>query len=195
MKSGKITSGEKQVIRKIDNRPATEVYREWAEGYFDSISSSEKSVVVMSSVIRPLAKELRLPNGKKQYILIHPWQFNPDGSLNIGVDMEEGENIFYIEGSKKALIRRAGVVAKKAMINGKIKVKSVAGGFHIFCSGAAEALGLGEDGDAGKMVDEIRSAMRGKPFIGAFTGGEQGNIAGHGFFDGNLMSSMVIFSE
>ncbi|MCP4344426.1 MAG: hypothetical protein GY795_02745 [Desulfobacterales bacterium] len=195
MKSGKITSGEKRLIRKIDNKPAVEVYRKWAEGYFDNIDSSEKSVVVMSSVIRPLARELTLRNGKKRYILIHPWRFNPDGSLDIGIHIKQGETIYYIEGSKKALIRRAGVVARQAMVNGKIKVKKVAGGLHIFCSGAGEGLGLDENGDVGKMVDEIKKVMKDKPFIGAFTGGEQGNISGYGFFEGNLMSSMVVFSE
>lgn len=195
MKSGKLTSCENQRIETIDHRPAVEVYREWAEGYFDDIDSSKKSVVVMSSVIRPMAKQLTLPGGKKRYILIHPWKFDPDGSVNIGINMKKGETIYYVKGSKRALIKRAGVVVKQAMVDGKIKVKSVAGGLHIFCSGAAAALGIDENGDAYKMVDEIKYAMKGKPFIGGFTGGEQGNIRGYGFFEGNLMSSMVVFAE
>ena len=45
------------------------------------------------------------------------------------------------------------------------------------------------------MVGEIHNVMGGKPFIGGFTAGEQGNIPGYGYFHGNLMSSMVVFSQ
>jgi hypothetical protein len=101
--------------------------------------------------------------------------------------------IYYVEGNKRALKRRAAVVAKDAMVNGKIKKKEITGGLHIYCAGAAKTLGLGQDGDTDKMVDEIRKTMGNAPFIGGFTAGEQGNIPGYGFFHGNLMSSMVVF--
>ncbi len=74
-------------------------------------------------------------------------------------------------------------------------MKDIAGGLHIYCGGAAKTLGLEADGETDKMVREIKKAMGGKPFIGGFTAGEQGNIPGYGYFHGNLMSSMVIFSE
>lgn len=37
--------------------------------------------------------------------------------------------------------------------------------------------------------------MNGMPFIGGFTAGEQGTIAGHGCFHGNLSSSLVVFAN
>ena len=81
------------------------------------------------------------------------------------------------------------------MVNGKIKMKEIVGGLHIYCAGAAKTLGLGQGDDTDKMVDEIRKAMGGNSFIGGFVAGEQGNIPGYGFFHGNLMSSMVVFSK
>jgi hypothetical protein len=194
-KSGKITSGEGRVVREINDRPAQDVYREWADGHFDDIDSSEKSVMVMTSAVCPLAKAIRLPNGKMRYVPVRPWRFNPDGSLNVGGDIQEGATIYYVEGNKRALRRRAAVVAKDAMVNGRIKIKDITGGLHIYCAGAAKTLGLGEGDDTVKMIDEIRNAMGGNPFIGGFTAGEQGNIPGYGFFHGNLMSSMVVFSK
>jgi len=74
-------------------------------------------------------------------------------------------------------------------------MSEVTGGLHIYCAGAAKTIGLEKGGDTSKMVDELRKAMAGKPFIGGFTAGEQGNIPGFGFFHGNLMSSMVVFSK
>ena len=194
-KSGKITSGEGRMLKEIDGRLAQEVYREWADGYFDNIDSSEKSVMVMSSAVCPLAKAIQLPNGKMRYVPVRPWRFNPDGSLNMGGDIHNGDTIYYVEGNKRALRRRAAVVARKAMVNGRIKMKEITGGLHIYCAGAAKTLGLGQGGDTDRMVDEIRKAMGGKPFIGGFTAGEQGYIPGYGFFHGNLMSSMVVFSK
>ncbi len=194
-KSGKITSGEGRILKKIDGRPAQVVYREWADNYFDDIDSSRENVIVMKSAICPLAKAVRLSSGKMRYIPVRPWRFNQDGSLNMGGDIHKNDQIYYVEGNKRALQRRAAVVAKNAMVNGKIKIKEIAGGLHIYCGGAAKTLGLESGGDTAKMVDEIRKAMGGSTFIGGFTAGEQGNIPGYGFFHGNLMSSMVIFSK
>lgn len=194
-KSGIITSGKGRMLREIDGKPAQTVYREWAEGLFNNIDASKESVLVMSSSVCPLAKAIKLPNGKLKYIAVRPHHFNPDGSLTMGGDIHSGDSIYYVEGNNRVLKKRAGKVAKKAMINGKIKMKNIAGGLHIYCGGAAKTLKFDSGGDVKKMVDEIKMAMGGKPFIGGFTAGEQGNILDYGFFHGNLMSSMVIFSE
>lgn len=194
-KSGKITAGDGRMLLEIDGRPAQEVYRAWANGYFDDIDCSTESVIVMSSAVCPLAKAIQLPNGQMRYIPVRPWRFNPDGSLNMGGDIHNGDTIYYVEGNKRALKKRAGVVARDALVDGKIKMKDLAGGLHIYCGGAAKTLGLGANDETSEMVREIQKSMGGKPFIGGFTAGEQGNIPGYGYFHGNLMSSMVVFSE
>ena len=194
-KSGRITSGQGRLLREIDGRPAQDVYREWAMGHFDNIDCTTKSVLVMSSAVCPLAKAIRLPNGRMRYIPVRPWRFNPDGSLNMGGDIHAGDAVYYVEGNKRALRKRAGVVTRDALVNGNIKIKDIAGGLHIYCGGAAKTLGLGKGAEAGKLVDEVRAYMGGQPFIGGFTAGEQGTIPGYGYFHGNLMSSMVIFAR
>ena len=194
-KQGTITDGDGRLLREIDGRPAQDVYREWAEGHFDDIDCSQESVIVMSSAVCPLAKAIRLPTGQMRYIPVRPWRFNPDGSLNTGGDIRNGDEIYYVEGNKRALKKRAGVVARDALVSARIKMKDIAGGLHIYCGGAAKTLGLDGGDEASKMVGEIQKAMGGRPFIGGFTAGEQGNITGYGYFHGNLMSSMVIFSE
>ena len=194
-KSGKITEGNGRLLKKIDDKPAQEVYRKWANGHFDNIDSSKKSVLVMSSAVCPLAKAIKLPSGKMRYIPVRPWRFHPDGSLNTGGDIRNGDTIYYVECNKKALKKRAGVVARDALVHGRIKMKEIAGGLHIYCGGAAKTLGFATGGETDKMVLEIKKAMAGKPFIGGFTAGEQGNIPGYGYFHGNLMSSMVVFSQ
>ena len=194
-KSGRITAGDGRMLKGIEGRPAQEVYREWADGYFDAIDCSKQSVLVMNNAICPLAKAIQLPSGQMRYIPVRPQRFNPDGSLDMGGDIHNGDMIYYVEGNKRALRERAGAVVTDAMINGRIKTADVAGGLHIYCAGAAKTLGLEEGEEASKMVGEIQKAMKGKSFIGGFTAGEQGNIPGYGYFHGNLMSSMVVFSQ
>ena len=194
-KSGRITNGDGRLLKEIDGRPAQEVYREWAAGHFDDIDCSAQSVLVMSSAVCPLAKAIQLSNGKLRYIPVRPWRFNPDGSLNTGGDIHNGDTIYYVEGNTRALRKRAGVVTRDALVNGNIKIKDIAGGLHVYCGGAAKTLGLGEGDEAGKMVGEIQAYMGGRPFIGGFTAGEQGTIPGYGYFHGNLMSAMVVFAQ
>jgi hypothetical protein len=193
-KSGVITSGNGRSLKQIDGRPAQEVYREWAGGAFDDIDSSKESKVVLSTAVCPLAKAHKMPNGEVRYVLLQPWRFDPNGELTVGCDIQVGETVYYVEGDKRALKKRAGAVVKDAMVQGRVKVKEVAGGLHIYCRGAANTLGFDKSNEVAAMVAEIQRSMKGKPFIGAFTAGEQGNIPGYGFLHGNLMSSAVVFS-
>jgi hypothetical protein len=194
-KSGTITAGDGRLLKEIEGRPALEMYRKWAEGRLDAIDCSTQSVLVMSNAVCPLAKAIQLPSGQMRYIPVRPWRFNPDGSLDMGGDIHHGETIYYVEGNTRALRERAGAVTLDAMVNGRIKTADVAGGLHLYCAGAAKTLGLGEGDESTKMVVEIQKAMKGRPFIGGFTAGEQGNIPGYGYFHGNLMSTTVVFSR
>jgi hypothetical protein len=194
-KAGLIAASDGRLLKEIDGRPAQDVYREWARGHFDDIDTSTKDVLVMKSSTRPLAKAIRLLNGKYRYVPVRPQRFNMDGSLSMGGDVAVGDSIYYVEGNKEALRRRASAVARDAMVNGRIKVKNVAGGLHIYCAGAAKTIGLEPHGEAARMVEEVRTAMRSTPFIGGFTAAEQGAIPGYGILNGNLMSSMVVFPK
>ncbi|MDM8549478.1 FIST N-terminal domain-containing protein [Desulfobacterales bacterium HSG2] len=193
-KSGIITKGGGNIISEIDGKPAQQVFREWAEGYYDNIDVSKGDQIVMSSVINPLAKAFKMPDGSLKYITIHAFKFHQNGKdMTVALTVNEGERIYYVEGSRSSLIRRAGRVVKNALKNGKIKVREICGGVHYYCCGAAA--GINFDDGALKMSKEIKKVMRDKSWIGAFTGGEQGNIVGLGMFEGNLMSTMAIFAK
>lgn len=194
-KYGVVTKADGRILKSIGGKPAQEVYKKWAAGKFDHINAKKKNVVTMDTAIAPLAKRISLPDGKKRLVAVRPQIFMTDGSLGLGGNVVEGETLYYVEGSKQALIKRAGVVARKALVDGRIKMDEIAGGLHIYCGGASTVIGLGDDGSARTMVAEISKSMSGRPFIGGFTSAEQGHIPGFGFFHGNLMSSMVVFSE
>lgn len=194
-KSGVVTGGAGRSLKEIDGRPAQEVYREWANGAFGQVDAARESKVVLSTAVCPLAKALQMPDGELRYVLLQPWRFDPGGELTVGCDIRVGETVYYVEGDKRALKKRAGAVVKDALVQGRIKVSEIAGGLHIYCRGAANTLGFDQGHEVAQMVAEVQGAMKQRPFIGGFTAGEQGNIPGYGFFHGNLMSSAVVFSE
>ncbi|EDM79386.1 hypothetical protein PPSIR1_02496 [Plesiocystis pacifica SIR-1] len=200
MKRGVVTGvapDDDHVITTIDGRPALEVYDEWSEGAFrEQVEASRSApVIVNESVLQPLAKALDTKSGEPHFVTLHPWRFNPDGSLDGGVSVTKGETLHYVEGSDEALIQRSGVVTRRAMAEARIPRPQLAGGVHIYCIGAGMALGIGADGKAGGIVDAINTQTDGAPYIGGFFGGEQGMIPDHGYFAGNLMSSMMVFSR
>ena len=82
-----------------------------------------------------------------------------------------------------------------SLFEGKIKYSELVGGLHYYCRGAAfSQFGKNKD-NLQVLVDESNKKMKGKPYIGTFTAGEQGNICGYGIFMGNLTSSMAVFGN
>ena len=192
----KVNKDDNHIIVEIDHHRAIDVYNRWADDKFREYLNIPETRIVNNSVLCPFAKALKLKDGSLHYRTIHPWKFAPDGSIHCGTTFDEGDEIHYVEGTEDVLINRSGVVAKKAMANGKISYNNLAGGVHIYCHGAAVQLGIRSEGQVVKnIVDEINKATKGAPYIGGFFGGEQGVIEGHGFFAANLVSSMMTFSK
>ena len=187
-----------RIIKELDNRPAFEVYKEWNKDVFDHIdvkNLKEPLAIWKTAGRNPLVKMFDLGDGKFGTNIALPVKITPDGSLIMGTDHHVGDRLYYAVGIKKAYIKRAGAIVRHALVNGRIKKKELLGGVHAYCRGAAFGQ-LGKDVDQLKpIVEETKKEMNGAPFIGGFTAGEQGNIAGHGSFHGNLSSAMVLFSK
>jgi len=104
MKSGVITKGGGNIISEIDGKPAQLMFREWAEGYYDNIDVSKGDQIVMSSVINPLAKAFKMPDGSLKYITIHAFKFHQNGKdMTVALTINEGERIYYVEGSRSSV--------------------------------------------------------------------------------------------
>ena len=198
--SGVITAmgTDSRILKEIDGRPAFDVYNDWSEGRFDYVNITnlkEPLAIWKISGRNPLVKLYDLGDGKMGTNVTVPRMISPDGSIIVGTDLRVGDRLYYAVGLKDAYIKRAGTIVTHALVNGRIKKKELAGGIHAYCRAAAFGQ-LGKDVNLLEpLVNEMKKAMPGIPFIGGFTAGEQGNIPGHGCFHGNLSSSMVVFSE
>jgi hypothetical protein len=194
-KSGLVTAmgANPRIIKEINHRPAFEVYRQWADGALDDVNPAESAAIWSRSFA--LVRVYDLAGNDAGTKVVVPIKVNPDLSMVTGANVSEGENLYFATATKTAYIKRAGTIVQQALVEGKIKYSELAGGVHYYCRGAAfSQFGKNKD-NLQVLVDETNKKMKGKPYIGTFTAGEQGNISGYGLFMGNLTSAMAVFGE
>jgi hypothetical protein len=186
---GTVTEAFGRVIRTIDNRPAAEVYNEWTYGAIkDSLSGGN---VLGDTTLHPIGRRAKKIGGVTFYRLSHPEAVTPEGGLSLFTNIEVGEKIVLMAGSRLDLIARSGVVARHAMNKGPLSPDQVAGGLVIFCAGCMLAIQDRMD----EVVANIRDALGGNSFLGAFTFGEQGCFVDGANYHGNLMMSVIVFER
>lgn len=189
---GTITRAEGRIIYEIDNRPAAEVYNEWTGGAVVADKLATGGSVLSKATFYPLAKVIK--NEEKEYTLsIHPLSINAsDHSLEVFVNVEEGDEVLLMHGDWELLLNRALTTPTKALESESLSKEDVSFGVYTYCAGTM--LAIPED-ERPKMPVLVKTAIGDAPFIGTFTFGEQGHIPGVGNVHGNLVNSMIIFTE
>ena len=136
-----------------------------------------------------MARQVQRRDGQSDYLLVHPAATNPDLSIDVFAEVPEGEMLTLMEGTRAALVDRAGQVAdmsRGSLPKGRVEPK---GALVIFCGGCMMAMG----DEIGQVTDRIRANLPDVPFLGVFTFGEQGHIPSGGNWHGNLMISCITF--
>ena len=194
-KSGVVTAmgDSPRIIKEINDRPAFEVYRQWAEGGLDDIDTAETRSIWSRSYA--LVRVYNLANDEMGTKVVVPTGVNPDLSMVTGADISEGEHLYFATATHQAYVKRAGTIVQQALLDGKIKYSELIGGIHFYCRGAAFSQFGRNKENLQALVDETNKKIKNKPYIGTFTAGEQGNIKGYGIFMGNLTSSMAVFGH
>ena len=186
----KVKNSESRVLLELDNKPAAQVYNEWAYDKFDEQLEKGGSILGPASFY-PLARKIHI-NGRSHFIGIHPSVVNQENkSMDLFANVETGCRLYFTEGTPDALIYRPSTITRRALVSGRIKKADAGVGLFIYCGGTMLAVQ-----DRIKEIVPIINKSLGKiPYIGAFTFGEQGSIKGYGNFHGNLMSSIVIMGK
>jgi hypothetical protein len=124
---------------------------------------------------------------------MHPAPYGPSKKLlEVHTNVEEGSELFLMHGGWELLVNRARTTSLQATVRGRILPRDIAFGISFFCAGTMWAIPSEEKP---KIPLLINDSVVGAPFIGAFTFGEQGFLSGVGNVHGNLVSSMVVFSN
>ena len=185
-RTGIVTRARGRQILEIDGLPAAEVYSDWTDGV---VGVRETGMILGQSTPTPLGRVAGESAGVSMFVLSHPSLIGPEGELSLFTDIEEGDRVHMMRGSPESLIKRAGLVVADACALGGWNARDSLGGLVIYCGGCM--LHLRDTMD--RVVDEVRDAMPGAPFLGAFTFGEQGAIVDRCNRHGNLMVSALTF--
>lgn len=187
---GKVTKARGRTISEIDGRPAAVVYNEWTDGLIEDAIPNGGNVLEVTT-LAPVGREVGRVEGVSYFKLSHPERIAADGTISFFTDFVEGDEIVLMAGSRNSLIARAGRVTQAAISAGGFAPAAIAGAVCIYCAGCM----LTVREDMAKVAEEINLSLSKAPFFGVFTFGEQGCFVGHENSHGNLMISVVVFSN
>jgi len=188
--TGTVTRADGRTIHEIDGRPASHVYNEWIAGALNDVLESGGELLAKTN-LHPLGREVGHVRGVPYFVLSHPERAYADGSMHLFTDVTAGEKLVCMTGSVDNLVARAGNVVRSAQQLGDFAPGEASTGLVIFCGGCFLTVR--------ERIDEVQAnlahVMAGKPFLTAFTFGEQGRIASAGNRHGNLMISSLLLAE
>lgn len=195
---GIATSVSGRVVHEIDHRPAAEVYNHWTGGLLDAVLPDGGNILALTT-LAPLGRVSGHVSGHvsgrggdaSYFTLSHPDAVLADGSLRLFTEIEAGQELFLMSGSRDSLIARAARVTEAAIELEAFDSRAVLGAMIVYCAGCM----LTVRDRMQQVVDELNQALDRKPFIGIFTFGEQGNLHGGGATHGNLMIPSLVFAD
>ncbi|MFU8819540.1 MAG: FIST signal transduction protein [Desulfurivibrio sp.] len=186
---GTVTAATGRTVTTIDHRPAALVYNEWTEGLLDHVLPGGGPVLA-ATALHPLGRVVGHIGSVPYFNLAHPDRVSATGDLSTFADIKPGDELVLMRGTVETLISRAGRVARAAISGGRLPPEQISGALVAYCAGCM--LTLEERID--EVVASLNQAMARRPFLGAFTFGEQGCFTGGENRHGNLMISAIIFS-
>ncbi len=187
---GRVTQSSGRVLSEIDHRPAAEVYNEWTKGLISDSLAGGGSILAATS-LNPLGRVAGHIGDIPYYQLTHPNTVEPGGSLTLFTDMNVNDEIVLMKGSEDSLVSRAARVAVSSRELHTVKAEDISGALIIYCAGCMLTVKDRMD----EVVDSLKKALPGTPFMGSFTFGEQGCFVGGENRHGNLMISIMLFGR
>jgi hypothetical protein len=187
-RTGRVTKAKGRTLEAIDGRPAAVVYDEWIGGLLRDVLGRDANILDRTN-LHPLGRAVGSAGGLSTYRLSHPERVTSENHMTLFSTIEEGERITLMAGSPESLISRPSRVAALALSD--THPDRVAGALVIYCAGCM----LTVSDRMPEVVSSLGDVLRGKPFLGSFTFGEQGCFMGGENRHGNLMMSVVVFSE
>ena len=192
--TGTVTRAEGRTLHEINGRPAAIVYNEWTNGIIEPFLSGGN--ILAATTLHPLGRRVGTVGNMPYHRLSHPDSVTEEKGLTLFSDMETGDEIILMSGTRKSLITRAGRVARKAislvsMNTRLLNVEKLSGALVIYCAGCMLAI----QNEMDSVATEINDALGGVPFISPFTFGEQGCFVSGENHHGNLMISIIVFEK
>ncbi|MFD2176629.1 FIST signal transduction protein [Veronia pacifica] len=184
----KVTKVDGREVVELDHRPAADVYREW----YREITRKEihDESIFKQSTLFPLGRQTGTIHGIPYFALSHPSAVSERGGIEMFTNIDVGETVYLMSGTRQMLVTRAGRVLRSACGYKENNVKPI-GGLAIYCAGCMLLI----KDQLHEVASQMHKTMKGSPFACAFTFGEQGQFLCGELAHGNLMISAVVFHE
>ncbi|MCY4336818.1 MAG: FIST C-terminal domain-containing protein [Litoreibacter sp.] len=189
--TGVATKTHGRTLLEIDGKPAAQVYTSWNQGTVPTAKLGEPVNILSQATLWPVGRQTSSLCDVPYFLLAHPCASNPDGSIELFAEINEGERLTQMTGNKDVLAARGGRVAEFALKSGNVPNHQVEGALVVYCGGCMLAV----QDQLEDVYSGVNKALDDKPFLGVFTFGEQGRVHGVGNRHGNLMISCVAFSK
>jgi len=187
---GVATKTNGRVLQEIDGRPAALVYNEWTGGAVTPVLSMGGNVV-QSTNWYPLARFSHDLGKVPLYLLSHPETVLSDNSMSLFTDIHANDKITLMTGNRKSLINRAARVVESVLSSHDCQPDQVRGALIVFCAGSMLAV----RDDMEEVQHKIKWVLGDVPFLTLFTFGEQGCLTEGANCHGNLMISVILFTN
>lgn len=190
-KSGVVTRAEGRVIYEIDDQPAGEIYNRWLEGELNDKVKNGGSLM-FEGILDPLTQTVQTRAGSTINMTIHAVSLNKeDKSLTALAETKDGQPISILRGSPDTHFNRPPIVAVMARTSGRIAPQEIAGTLFLCCACTYMVLEDQVDG----FIPMMNKVLNNRPFLGAFTFGEQGMVPGLGNRHQNLITNILVFGN
>lgn len=183
---GRVTAASGRRIRSIDGKPAARVYDTWLGGALGDLLAKGGNVLSRTT-LHPLGRVVDKVGAMPRYVLGHPHEVHPDGSMSLFTEVAVGDELVLMMGSDAALVERTDQVAARAGRH----ATALRGGILVYCAGCVLAIG-DKAQDVGRRFHD---RIGGVPYLGSATFGEQGCFVGEKRENrhGNLMADAILF--
>lgn len=185
---GIATRTKGRCLLEIDGEPALEKYRHWTN--HQQNQTGEDNLLFTNSSAYPLGRVAGYLYERPYYKLSHPIRETKEGGIELFTNIDVGDELTLMNGSREHLMARAAKVVNIAF-NQKLEDSRKIGVINIFCAGPMLRLKQ----DMNSVCEQINQELEQLPFICPFTFGEQGRFIGGENGHGNLMISSAIFHK
>lgn len=187
--SGTVTAVNGRRIEQIDHQNALHVYNGWLK--HSDLAQQQPGQVMSECTFYPLGRQLAARDIPFSLLSL-PTTIHPDGSIETLSEVQPGDVVTLMAGSKQQLVRRASHVVLVAANNLRLQHEvQPAAALIVYCAGCMLAV----RDQILEVQQSLNQAMPNVPYLVAFTFGEQGCFADGYNRHGNLMISAVLFGQ
>ncbi|MCB1823256.1 MAG: diguanylate cyclase [Candidatus Competibacteraceae bacterium] len=188
-KTGIVTATAGRALLTIDGQPAAQVYDRWSDGLITEEIANNGEVVTQTTM-SPIGVTVGHVGTAPLYGLVHPVQVE-NGALRVHTVIPEGSRVTLMTGDQDILVHRTAELVERTRALFDASTPQVVGGLISYCAGCARPLAERNV----EMVDLVRDALGGAPFMGGFFFGEQGRFWNNCNSHANLMVSLLLFED